>query len=179
MSPPARCPVPPESERPGGPEDASAADLAAQSLARARADARSNPQRRKRRATVRSSTDPLLLGEAVEDLVRDHGWQDERAAGGLFGAWGEIVGADLAEHVRPERFEPGEPGGTGGVLHLRADSTAWATQVRLLSRQLRVRIDEELGSGIVASIRVSGPAAPQWNTGRRRVPGRGPRDTYG
>jgi predicted nucleic acid-binding Zn ribbon protein len=85
------------------------------------------------------------------------------------------VGSDLAAHVRPEAFEPDQ----GGRLVLRADSTAWATQVRLLLPQLRARIDAELGRGVVRDITVVGPAAPSWSAGPRRVRGRGPRDTYG
>lgn len=62
---------------------------------------------------------------------------------------------------------------------LRADSTAWATQMRLLLPALRERISAELGEGLGLAIRVLGPAAPSWRHGQRRVAGRGPRDTYG
>jgi predicted nucleic acid-binding Zn ribbon protein len=86
--------------------------------------------------------------------------------------WPQVVGADLADHVVPESF-------TDGQLILRADSTAWATQVRLLLPQLRTEIDREVGRGLVADISVVGPQAPSWVAGPRRVAGRGPRDTYG
>ena len=60
-----------------------------------------------------------------------------------------------------------------------AESTAWATQIRLLSRQVLARIDATAGAGVVRSIQVHGPAAPSWSHGSRRVRGPGPRDTYG
>ena len=116
--------------------------------------------------------DPKLLGDAVDALLTDQGWSTANAVAGLMARWPLVVGADLADHVVPESF-------TDGQLILRADSTAWATQVRLLLPQLRAAIDREVGRGVVADISVVGPQAPSWVAGPRRVAGRGPRDTYG
>ena len=41
------------------------------------------------------------------------------------------------------------------------------------------RIEDAIGRGVVGRIRILGPSAPSWRAGQRRVPGRGPRDTYG
>jgi predicted nucleic acid-binding Zn ribbon protein len=65
------------------------------------------------------------------------------------------------------------------VLVVQADSTAWATQVRLLVPTLLRRLAEVLGEGVVGQVQVRGPAAPSWRKGRLRVRGEGPRDTYG
>lgn len=116
--------------------------------------------------------DPKLLGDAVEALLNDQGWSTANAVAGLIARWPQVVGADLADHVVPESF-------TDGQLILHADSTAWATQVRLLLPQLRTAIDKEVGRGLVGDISVMGPQAPSWVAGPRRVAGRGPRDTYG
>lgn len=116
--------------------------------------------------------DPQLFGATVERLVGERGWTTEVAVGGVVGRWEQVVGPDLAAHVAPESFE-------GGVLALRADSSAWATQVRLLTPTLLRRLAEELGEGVVERVTVAGPAGPSWRKGTRRVPGRGPRDTYG
>ena len=62
-------------------------------------------------------------------LVAEHGWEDDIAVGGVMGRWAEIVGADVAAHCEPE-------GWSDGVLTVRTDSTAWATQVRLLAPTL-------------------------------------------
>jgi predicted nucleic acid-binding Zn ribbon protein len=60
------------------------------------------------------------------------------------------------------------------------DSTAWATQMRLLAGTVVRRLNQELGDGTVAVIDVQGPAGLSWKRGRRSVrDGRGPRDTYG
>jgi predicted nucleic acid-binding Zn ribbon protein len=66
-----------------------------------------------------------------------------------------------------------------GELVLQAESTAWATQLRLLAPTVVKRINQELGDGSVRRIRAQGPAGPSWRFGSRHVPGRGPRDTYG
>jgi predicted nucleic acid-binding Zn ribbon protein len=59
------------------------------------------------------------------------------------------------------------------------DSTAWATQIRLLAPTLLARLADELGAGVVRAVTVRGPSAPSWKKGLLAVRGRGPRDTYG
>ena len=185
--------LPTPGDRPDGAGDEpSGIDAAKEALARARAASRTaapDPRtagrstRRRPETTTRSGAgpdarDPQLLGSSVEHLMRDRGWEQPTAVGGLTGRWAEIVGADVAEHVVPETFDRA-PDGRGLMLVLRADSTAWATTMRLLLPQVRARIDAELGSGTVRDISVLGPAAPSWKHGRLHISGRGPRDTYG
>ena len=92
------------------------------------------------------------------------------AAGGVEAHWEKIAGADLAAHVACEPTDTPE----GRVLILRADSTAWATQVRLLLPEIHRRIEAVLGRSVSDPIRVVGPAPPTRAMGPRRVPGRGP-----
>ncbi len=116
--------------------------------------------------------DPLGLGRVVSRLVSDRGWSSPLAVGSVMAQWDTLVGADIAAHCRPESFEV-------TTLHVRCDSTSWATQLRLLSASLLAKFDAELGAGVVTKILVLGPAAPSWRKGFRNVKGRGPRDTYG
>jgi predicted nucleic acid-binding Zn ribbon protein len=116
--------------------------------------------------------DPAVLGASLDDLVRAQRWEASVRSAGLAARWDQIVGADIAAHCRPERLVDGE-------LTCVAESTAWATQIRLLNRQILERISGALGTGVVRSLRVHGPAAPDWRHGPLRVRGRGPRDTYG
>ena len=83
-----------------------------------------------------------------------------------------MVGAEIAEHCRPVKLE-------GGELTIEAESTAWATQLRLLAGRLLASIAGQIGDKVVTRLRVHGPASPSWQRGARRVRGRGPRDTYG
>jgi predicted nucleic acid-binding Zn ribbon protein len=116
--------------------------------------------------------DPQPLASAIGGLLDTHGWQQRAAMGSVFGRWADIVGADLAAHTQPDSFADGE-------LAVTADSTAWATQVRLLAPVLVKRLNAELGDGSVRRVKVRGPAGPR-QRGGWRVPGsKGPGDTYG
>lgn len=117
--------------------------------------------------------DPQMLESMMDRLVADHGWDLDLRVHGIFGRWTELVGTDVGEHSTPETFE-------GGRLVVRTDSTAWATQLKLLAPQVVKRLNEELGHGTVTFLEVLGPHGPSWKKGRLSVrDGRGPRDTYG
>lgn len=115
--------------------------------------------------------DPLSAGDVVESLLDSEGWRKNTEVAAALARWDQIVGPELAAHVSAESF-------IDGVLTLKADSTAWATQMRLLLPSIRKAIDTAVGRGVVADIRINGPQAPR-TRGAWRVPGRGPRDTYG
>src|SRR5450755_1823078 len=117
--------------------------------------------------------DPQPLTAALDALISDQGWALAAATGSVFGRWAQIVGADLAAHTTPDTLSDGE-------LTVTADSTAWATQLRLLAGQLVRRLNVELGDGAVRRVKVRGPASAPRRPGEWRVRGsRGPRDTYG
>jgi predicted nucleic acid-binding Zn ribbon protein len=153
--------------------------LAAEALARARADAWARGERPG--AQPRSAQppgqpagaalppswssrarreDPQSLSVAVGGMLSARGWRPRVAVAGVFGRWAEIVGAQVAAHVRPQTFDDGE-------LVVVADSPAWATQMRLLAPQVLSRLSTELGAGTVTRVRVRTPGS-----GRR--PGRAP-----
>lgn len=117
--------------------------------------------------------DPQLLQGELARLVGDRGWALPLRMRGVFGRWPELVGEEVAAHCAPESF-------TDGTLVVRTDSTAWATQLKLLTPTIVRRLNEELGHGTVLVIEVVGPHLPTWKKGPRSVrDGRGPRDTYG
>lgn len=152
-----------------------AADAASAALRRATRSTSASPRKKSTRragSQYSDARDPQPLSAALERLVEEQGWQDQSAVAVLMGEWDQIVGRDIAEHVRPVSFSDGE-------LSLEAESTAWATQVRLLLPQVHMAVDARVGKGVVAAIRIRGPQAPTWTAGPRRVKGRGPRDTYG
>lgn len=105
-------------------------------------------------------------------LAKERGWHTQLANGQVFGQWAALVGEEVAEHAQPEALKDGE-------LIVRAASTAWATQLRLLQGQLLTKIAAGVGTGVVKRLKVLGPSKPSWRYGPRHVSGRGPRDTYG
>lgn len=174
-----RCGVP----EPGEP---TGADIARDALAHARADAADRRREhegtaaaRRRRETRAANAAPqrlpgdtLPLGDAISELLADRDWTADAAVASVTANWGETVGAELAAHCSPVSL-------SRGVLTVEAESTAWATQIRLLTRPLLDRVAAVAGTGVARELVVRGPSGPSWSHGRLRVPGRGPRDTYG
>lgn len=167
-------------------------DLARAALAGAREIAR--PQRRRNRETARRTrrenlagrnrggysapgpdpgSDPHRLGELIAGYVAERGWQQPLAEGRVFAEWSALVGPDVAAHCAPQSLHAGE-------LRIAAESTAWATQLRMLASTLLARLVAELGPDVVTKLAISGPSGPTWKHGAWSVRGgRGPRDTYG
>lgn len=116
--------------------------------------------------------DPARAGAVVAAVLVERGWQAPVAVHSVSGRWAQIVGPAVAAHTQVESFDD-------GVLRVRCDSTAWATQLRLLAPDLLRRMAEEVGPSVVREVVVLAPTAPSWVRGSRRVKGRGPRDTYG
>lgn len=132
----------------------------------------SGGSRRRWSGPAPDSRDPQPLGRAARDLAATRGWSPRVAEGSLFAQWAVIVGEQIAGHATPTALRE-------GVLHVSAESTAWATQLRMVQKQLLITIAAAVGDGVVSRLRITGPAAPSWRKGPRHISGRGPRDTYG
>ncbi len=142
---------------------------------RSPASGRSTPARGNRRrwsGPGPDARDPQPLGRAARDLASTRGWSPRVAEGSLFAEWATIVGEQIAEHASPTSLRD-------GILHVSAESTAWATQLRLVQSQVLARISAGVGHGVVTRLKITGPTAPSWRKGPRHISGRGPRDTYG
>lgn len=116
--------------------------------------------------------DPLPFGSALQKLMKNVGGSVDLTKATLFANWSTMVGPAIAAHCQPTSFVDGE-------LTLQCESTAWASQLRLMTPQLLKKLNEALGQGAVRWIKATGPSAPSWRFGPRHVSGRGPRDTYG
>jgi predicted nucleic acid-binding Zn ribbon protein len=168
-------------DAPTGVDLARVALRAAKEQARARGDL-AQQKKQARRGGLRSGAradgrDPVPLGSAISRLITDRAWEAPAAVGGVMGRWPQIVGEDLAHHCTPLSYDD-EP--DQRVLTVQCDSTAWATQVRLLAPQLLARLNQDLGQGTVRRIKVQGPHTSVRRYGPLRAPGsRGPGDTYG
>ena len=116
--------------------------------------------------------DPHGLGDVIDGLASHMGWTSPLARSELIGSWAEIVGDETAGHSTPAGIDD-------GVLTVHCDSTAWATQLRLMRSQITTTIALRYPDAGIQSVRFEGPNAPSWKRGPRSIPGRGPRDTYG
>ena len=105
------------------------------------------------------------LGDVLGELVEKQGWTEKLASQRVFTDWPKIVGAEVAQHSEVIAFEDGE-------VEVRTDSTAWATQLRMLAPRIVAKLNEEFGDGSVLRIVVRGPQAPSWKKGLRSVKGR-------
>jgi predicted nucleic acid-binding Zn ribbon protein len=93
--------------------------------------------------------DPVTVGAVLADLVGRRGWAERMAVGRLRAAWPEVVGAQIATRSEPTRLED-------GVLHVRTDGGAWATELTLLSATIAQKASAFLGGDVVREVRVAG-----------------------
>ena len=117
--------------------------------------------------------DPEKIGNILSELIDTRDWRKGIAEGNLFSDWREIVGVDIADHSTPiTLFE--------GKLTIQTSSTAWSTQLRLMSSELLGKIRQSAPGALVDELVIIGPHAPSWKRGLRTIRGaQGPRDTFG
>ncbi len=163
------------------------ADLAREALAQARdrtaarraaqgrssvVGRRTGGQRRRWSGPGPDARDPKPFGALAQQWVKKSGSAEDLARATVLARWPEIVGADLAAHCAPMTL-------VDGRLTIQAESTAWATQIRLLTPTILGKVVAAVGPNVVRQVRATGPTTPSWRFGPRHVSGRGPRDTYG
>ena len=118
-------------------------------------------------------TDPTLIAHVLDELIAQRDWNSGLAEGTLFATWPQVVGPEIAEHTTPLSL-------LDGKLLVQCSSTAWATQLTLVSSSLLQQIRSCAPGALVESLELIGPQAPSWKRGLRSISnGRGPRDTYG
>lgn len=117
--------------------------------------------------------DPAPIGSILGTAITELGWVAPLAHARLMGQWSSVVGAEIAARCQPVSLVEGE-------LKVSAESTAWATQLRMMAPQILARIARELPAGLVTKLIITGPSAPSWKHGPWSMHGgRGARDTYG
>ncbi|QGU05975.1 hypothetical protein COCCU_00020 [Corynebacterium occultum] len=105
------------------------------------------------------------------EIVR-RGWRRELAGGWVQSHWPELVGEKIAQHTKVEMLKD-------KALFITCDSTAWATNLRMMQRQILQAIAAKVGPDVISELKIFGPKAPNWRKGPLHVKGRGPRDTWG
>ena len=118
-------------------------------------------------------SDPQPLSSVFNEIITNRDWRQGIAEGNLFTDWEKVVGEDIAQHATPITLLEGK-------LTIQTSSTAWATQLRLISNDLLKTLQQSAPGVLVEELVVIGPHAPSWKRGLRTIRGaNGPRDTYG
>ena len=116
--------------------------------------------------------DQTAIADVINELIGQKEWQQGIAEGNLFTDWDSLVGPEIASHATPLTL-------VDGRLTIQTTSTAWATQLNLISHQLLQTITTQAAGALVEELKIIGPHAPSWKKGVRTIRGaKGPRDTY-
>lgn len=85
--------------------------------------------------------EPIHLDTTMAHLLRRLKMDAPREVASVFGAWDDVVGADIARHIQPVRLDE-------KVLYVEATDAAWATQFRFLESDVRRRLTDRTGTTI-------------------------------
>lgn len=116
--------------------------------------------------------EPRGLGSVMEALTSQMGWDSSLSQAELIENWTALAGEETAKHSTPIAID-------GGTLSVQCESTAWATQLRLMRLEILRQIALRYPDAGIDGIRFLGPNVPSFKRGPRSVQGRGVRDTYG
>lgn len=91
---------------------------------------------------------PESIGASLAAVVDRRRWSDRLRGAAIHGRWEEIVGPELAQRCEPVRL-------AGGILVIRAESAAWATQLSYLTSRITERAREVVGEDLVREVRIT------------------------
>ena len=100
-----------------------------------------------RRRSGDPSSEPVELGDVIDNLMADQVFARGMPVAHLAAAWTSIVGERLASETAPASLE-------AGVLTVTATSGPWGAQARFLHEEIRRRADEALGANQITAIRI-------------------------
>ncbi|WP_018298156.1 DciA family protein [Corynebacterium lubricantis] len=112
------------------------------------------------------------FGDVLKREVRNRDWAKPLALGWVMGRWDELVGEKIAQHTTVEMVKE-------STLFISTDTTAWASQLKMMKPQILRNIADKIGAGVITDLHVYPPKTKSWRYGPLHVKGRGPRDTYG
>ena len=116
--------------------------------------------------------EPVTVMAAWEQLTRRFDWDEPLHQAEAVDGFAGIVGEGVAAHTTALYIDE-------GTLLVQCDSTAWATQLRMMRSRILTELGDRYPRAGIEAVRFLNPAGPRWQHGRRSTPGRGPRDTYG
>ena len=103
------------------------------------------------------------MGDILGGVGESLGLSGAVGTGRVWARWADIVGGTIAEHAEPTSLKD-------GVLRIRTDSPAWATELGYRGAQIALRANEVAGGEIVREVRVwTGPGAIRSSMERRKT----------
>jgi hypothetical protein len=91
------------------------------------------------------------LRDLLVGATRPLGVGDPGATGEVWARWRTWVGATVADHAEPTSLR-------SGVLKVRTESPAWATEIAYLASEIKSRVNDGVGHELVREVRVwTGP----------------------
>ena len=89
----------------------------------------------------------MRLGELLDGMGDKLGLSAPVATGKVWSRWRDIVGDPVSRHAEPSSLKE-------GVLRIRADSPAWATEIGYLGEEIRKRANHVVGAELVREVKV-------------------------
>ncbi len=93
------------------------------------------------------TAEPTAIGDIVSGLLGSREFSSGAKVGRLVQDWAGVVGERLAAESAPAALD-------GGTLVVATRSAAWGTQLEFLSADIAGKVNERLGSRVVARVRV-------------------------
>jgi predicted nucleic acid-binding Zn ribbon protein len=100
-----------------------------------------------RRRRTQDEPEPQPIAGALDRVLKGLGTPGVAAIKTVFSHWDELVGAEVAAHVRPVSLDR-------GCLLVAVDAPGWATRFRYGQATLLAHFAGELGEGVVTRIDV-------------------------
>ena len=93
--------------------------------------------------------DPRSIAAIVSTSIEDRGWTPFLARASVLAQWDDIVGAEVAAHTNAELVDD--------VIKVSCDSSAWATQLRMLRHDIAREIEVRFPDSGIERVEVFGP----------------------
>ncbi len=87
------------------------------------------------------------LKEIINQLIELNDWGEGIAFAKIKEEWIKTVGENFAEHIAPLKLKD-------GVLHLKADSSTWRTEMLIRKQLLIDKLNSYCGKNIIKSIKI-------------------------
>ncbi len=94
--------------------------------------------------------DPTSISSVLGGFIATQGWSSSIDIGKVLGRWSDLVGEQVARHATPVDFSP-------PALVIAADSTTWATRLRVLRPTILRALEAGLGSATITELEIRGP----------------------